>query len=305
MNYRISLVLIVLLIAGCKDKVPGVKKQVSEYLVGFDEFLQLASAPNTKIIDFRKPELYAQGHIPGALNIWRADIESSEYPYRGMMAKKEVVEALFSSLGIEKNDTLLVYDTDDLCNASRFWWLLQNYGFTRIKMLQGGYAILKEKVTISTKTPDIIPSQFTFTDPPEKKLLISKEDVLASLEKAIILDTRTPDEFSGKRQKKGAFNGGRIPNSISIDWATAINYHGDKSLKPIEQLEKIYGVLVPAKKDTIIVYCHTGVRSAHTIFVLTEILGYENVKNYDGSWSEWSYFSELPFEKDSITTIRQ
>ena len=120
----------------------------------------------------------------------------------------------------------------------------------------------------------------------------------------LILDTRTIDEFTGERQKRGAMKGGRIPNSIHIDWSDAINYEGDKKLKRIIDLETIYNQLKTDKNNPVIVYCHSGVRSAHTTFVLTQLLGYKNVKNYDGSWIEWSYFDDLPFKKDSITLIK-
>jgi thiosulfate/3-mercaptopyruvate sulfurtransferase len=127
--------------------------------------------------------------------------------------------------------------------------------------------------------------------------------IQAVTNKTLIVDSRSDDEFTGKRQKEGATKGGRIPNSKSIDWAKAVNYNGDKKLKSEVDLEKIYAELGASKNDTIIAYCHSGVRSAHTTFVLTQLLGYKNVKNYDGSWTEWSQFDDLPSVQDSITTI--
>jgi thiosulfate/3-mercaptopyruvate sulfurtransferase len=133
------------------------------------------------------------------------------------------------------------------------------------------------------------------------KYFVSKEDIQKALsDKTVILDTRTQDEFSGKTQKKGASKAGRIPGSIHIDWADAIHFDGDQRLKSKHELDSIYGSLHISKDTPIIVYCHSGVRSAHTTFVLTQLLGYTHVKNYDGSWTEWSYFDELPIEKDSL-----
>jgi len=121
----------------------------------------------------------------------------------------------------------------------------------------------------------------------------------------LIVDTRSANEFSGKRQKLGANKGGRIKNSKMFDWSDAIQFSGNKKLKSVDELKVIYGPLNATVDDAIIVYCHSGVRSAHTTFVLTQLLGYKNVKNYDGSWTEWSHFDDLPFEQDSITSIRK
>ncbi len=158
---------------------------------------------------------------------------------------------------------------------------------------------------------DTIPAtSSTFSLPKESSfdLWIGKDkitEILASNKNNIILDTRNIDEFTGKRQKSGAYKGGRIPKSVLIDWAEAIDYEGSKKFKSFEELEKIYSRMGVSKNDPVITYCHSGVRSAHTTFVLTELLGYKNVKNYDGSWVEWSYFDNLPFEYDSITTIKK
>jgi thiosulfate/3-mercaptopyruvate sulfurtransferase len=120
----------------------------------------------------------------------------------------------------------------------------------------------------------------------------------------IVLDTRTIDEFSGKLRKKGATKAGTIPNSIHIDWAETINHNGKKRIKSIQDLENIYSKLHIKKDDPIIVYYHSGARSTHTTFVITQLLGYKNVKNYDCSWTKWSYFNDLPFESNSIKVIK-
>tara|TARA_R110002073_G_scaffold14554_1_gene59271 strand:+ start:39875 stop:40807 length:933 start_codon:yes stop_codon:yes gene_type:complete len=310
MNLKIRLIGFVLLgFLSCKKKdlVPTFKEEIQNYLVEYEELESVSLIPNVKLIDFRNPKLYNKHHISGSINIWRSDIEDSSYPYGGMMASQEQLEKLLSSKGIKSNDLLIVYDDNGLCDAARFWWVLQNYNYTNVRLLNTTYSEwIATTGSFLKEVPKINPTDFKFTNKPSQKLYISKEDVLQELNKnTVILDTRTPDEYSGKRQKKGAVKGGRIPNSKLIDWSTAINFHGNKKLKSIQELDSIYGAIIPSKETPIIVYCHSGVRSAHTTFVLTQLLGYKNVKNYDGSWTEWSYFDNLPFEKDSINSIEQ
>lgn len=319
MIYRISSILIVgFLVFSCnrtKEKVaPNIEKAEtyvgSEHIVEAEELLKLLKQEHVKVIDFRKEEDYNKAHITGALNIWRTDIEDTLYPYGGMMAKKETVEALFGQLGIRNDDLLVVYDDRGSCDAARLWWLLKNYNFNAVKILNGGLlAWGKVGGSVSNETIPVIPSEFILPTNSSLDLFINKEevsDIVISDKNVIILDTRSKDEFVGKTQKEGAFKGGRIPKSIHIDWAEAIEYGGTQKFKPVVELEKIYSKMGASKTDLIIVYCHTGVRSAHTTFVLTELLGYENVKNYDGSWTEWSYFDDLPFENERIKlTIKQ
>ncbi|MFQ3213090.1 MAG: thiosulfate/3-mercaptopyruvate sulfurtransferase [Marivirga sp.] len=313
MTWRISLVILVLSITSCSDEKSGtiganeqyIESAGTDYLIEVDELLEIANNPNIKILDFRKPEFYNEGHLKGALNIWRTDIEDMSYAYKGMMAGREQLETLFSNLGISNNDSIIIYDDNALCDASRLWWLLQNYDLTKVRLFHGGITAWKaKKGAISTEVPIVNKTSFKVTKTPSMRLYVSKDEMLAAvINKSIILDARTTDEYSGKIQKKGSAKAGRIPNSKLIDWADAVNFDGDKKLKPKDELQKMYSALIDSKIDTVIVYCHSGVRSAHTTFVLTEILGYKNVKNYDGSWTEWSQFNDLPYERDTVITL--
>lgn len=306
MNWKINILISILFISACRnDHSIEADPIQNQYLIEVDELETIANQSHIKILDFRKKEFYAEGHIPGALNIWRSDIEDDSYDYKGMMASKTQIETLFGQLGITADDMLIIYDDNGLCDASRLWWLLQNYNFTNVQLLHGGMTAWKAiDARISTEIPVIKESIFKFSGKAKMQYYASKEQTQKALENNVfILDTRTSDEFSGKRQKKGAAKGGRIPKSIHIDWAEAINYNGDKRIKSQEDLEDIYGPLNMAKNDSIIVYCHSGVRSAHTSFVLSQLLGYKNVRNYDGSWTEWSYFDDSSVERDSLVTI--
>jgi len=313
MNWRINLVFSIIIFVGCgqekssgTEEIATIKEAVeSNYLIEVNEFITLANQPNIKIIDFRKKERYEKEHIKGALHIWRTDIEDASFLYGGMMANQTQIETLFSNLGIHIDDTLIIYDDNGLCDSARLWWLLQNYDFTNVKLFHGGINSWKENNgAVSTEAPLIKKTVFKLPETSSMKYYVSKEEIIHALNAGtVVLDTRSLDEFSGKRQKKGAMKGGRIPTSFHIDWAEAIDYNGGKRFKSIQELTSIYGQINRKKDEPIIVYCHSGVRSAHTTFVLTQLLDYKNVKNYDGSWLEWSYFKELDFEKDSLTTI--
>ncbi len=307
MNWKISVIVFIIIVSACKEEKSLETDNINEtYLIEPRELKDLAGQENIKIIDFRKKEIYKTEHIKGALNIWRTDIEDASYDYKGIMASPSQIEELFGKLGIETGETLIIYDDNGLCDSSRLWWLLQNYDYDKVKLLHGGITAWKAiNGEVSLEIPVVTEATFKLPKKPTMKYYVSKEQVQEALKSnTVILDTRTPDEFSGKRQKKGAAKGGRIPKSIHIDWTEAIDYKGDKRMKPLQDLERIYSRLKITKDDPIIVYCHSGVRSAHTTFVLTQLLSYKNVKNYDGSWSEWSYYNDLPLQSDSLTVIK-
>lgn len=277
-------------------------------LLEAEELLSQLLKEDVVIVDFRTKEEYDKGHIPGAVRVWRSDIESPDYPYGGMMASATQIETLFSALGIHSKARLVLYDAKGGCDAARLWWILAHYGFRQVHLLNGGIQAWKEiggGLSYSDRRNN--PAAFRLDSNAGYSMHIDKEELsLLKMDSGLVLlDTRTLDEFTGKRQKKGAARAGRIPESIRMDWAEAVDYHGDMKFKSLEELDSLYGELIPAKETPVVTYCHSGVRSAHTTFVLTQLLGYKNVRNYDGSWTEWSHFDELPIKKDSLTLILQ
>lgn len=321
MSWKIKgLTLLSVLICACNfNKEPAatieaevVAQEATDYhstahLMEVETLKGLPNQAGIKIIDFRKMEAYNKGHMEGALPMWRYQIEDTSYAYGGMMAPKKRLELLLSALGIRNSDTIVVYDDRGSCDAARLWWVLANYDFDSVKIVNGGLDAWKEiDGAMSTLATEVVPTNFTLPEQSSLKYLITKEALLGSLaekNRPWIIDSRTEDEFSGKRQKNGAQAGGRIPESIWIDWAACMDFSKTKKFKSQEELVALYKDLDMENEQGIITYCHSGVRSAHTTFVLTQLLGYKNVRNYDGSWTEWSVFERYPMEKDSVTTI--
>lgn len=309
MNWKNSLWIgLIALFFSCNSEEPKNHSAYNtKHLIGIEELMEVADRPDIKIIDFRKPDPYLQGHIPKAFNMWRTDIEDPSFPYGGMMASPEAIEVLLGSMGITSKDTLIVYDDRGGCDAARLWWVLKNYDFHNVKLFNGGLSSWENAGgEITHELPVTKKAVFSLSEVSPLKYHIDRDEImeLMTSDGPILLDTRSADEFSGKRQKKGAAKGGRISGSIRIDWEEAVDFESNGRLKSLQELEKVYSKLGTNKDQLIITYCHSGVRSAHTTFVLTEILGYTNVRNYDGSWIEWSNL-KLPIEKDSITTIKE
>lgn len=277
----------------------------TEHLIEAKELAGIFEDENIKIVDFRSPENYRAGHIDGSINIWRTDISDNSFPYEGMRADKENIERLFSGLGIENDDLIVIYDDTGSYDAARLWCLLKSFNFDSVKILNGGlnsWNGVGEKITV--KPVSYAPTEFHLSEKSDENLWIDKEELMSLLRNRnsniSIVDTRSSEEYHGTLIKKGASKAGRIQNSIHIDWAKAIDLRNNKKFRSFEELQEIYNVLNMNLKDTVVVYCHTGYRSSLTTFVLKELMGFENVRNYDGSWVEWSYFNDLPYEKDSL-----
>jgi thiosulfate/3-mercaptopyruvate sulfurtransferase len=135
--------------------------------------------------------------------------------------------------------------------------------------------------------------KYKFGDEVNSEIQASIQTVKSAIEKrsGILVDTRSREEFSGELQKKGAARAGAIPSSVNLDWSASVNYEGNHRFRSVREMEKIYGDIGITESTEVITYCHSGVRSAHTLFVLKELLGYGKVQNYDGSWTEWSHIS--------------
>jgi thiosulfate/3-mercaptopyruvate sulfurtransferase len=270
---------------------------IPNHIIDIAGLKEIIAHDSVVLIDIRKPEAYQLGHLPGAINIYRSAIEADTLPYGGMMASKQQMEQLFSNKGIKNSDFLVLYDDRGSCEATRLWWILDYYGFQKTAILNGG---LKEWMKGDSLVIDFIDKRrtaFTLSDHERTNRYIGLEAMRDAIADTVlvIIDSRTPEEYRGERLKNGAFDQGRIPGSINIDWSEAINYD-EGTFKSVEEIQAIYAAKGIGAATNVVVYCHSGVRSAHTTFVLTALLGYKNVRNFDGSWIEWTYH-HMPLER--------
>lgn len=273
-------------------------------LISADELLENFS--DYVLLDVRPPEQYEKDHIYQAKNTWRPRYENAAHPYGGMMPTKEHLETLFSVLNIGVNDKVVAYDEKGGCDAARIWWFMQVYGgegfpaSANFKILDGGYAAWGDRNNQVEERPVDTEARPDFEFPAEKNpaLFASKKDVEDALndENAIFVDTRSLREYTGEELKKGAFRKGHIPGAVHIDWEDCLYKETDRTMKAKAELQALFDSKGVTPDKSVITYCHSGVRSAYTTFVLSEILKYPNVKNYDGSWIEWSYYDDLPSE---------
>jgi thiosulfate/3-mercaptopyruvate sulfurtransferase len=244
--------------------------------------------------------LYETGHIPGAVKIdWFTTLQ---HPLRRDFLTKADFERVCSENGISNETTVVFYGDKSNWFACYALWLFQYYGHTRVKIMNGGRAKWEaENRPLTKDAPTYAPTVYTAQEP-DRSVRAFRDDVFAQIEaNNPLVDVRSPGEYRGELlhmpnyPQEGATRGGHIPGAKNIPWATATN--ADGTFKSAEELKALYeGQGITPDKD-IIAYCRIGERSSHTWFALKYLLGYPNVKNYDGSWTEWGNLVDAPIEK--------
>ena len=246
--------------------------------------------------------LYDMGHIPGALKIdWHADLNDD---VQRDYISREAFELLARRLGIDASTTVVFYGDKNNWWATYALWVFQLFGFTNTRILDGGRAKWEaEGREMVTDVPKVAPSSYVARERDDARIRAFMGDVRAHVAKqGKLVDVRSPDEFTGKKlhmpdyPQEGAMRGGHIPGAKSVPWARAANPDG--TFKSAPDLRDIYeGEAGLTKSDDVVAYCRIGERSSHTWFVLTYLLGYDSVRNYDGSWTEWGNAVRAPIEK--------
>lgn len=259
---------------------------------------------NVRLIESNEdPLLYSSGHIPGAVEIdWTRDLND---PLRRDYLDRAGFEALAKRIGITPDTTLVFYGDKNNWWATYAAWVFHLFGHKNVKILDGGrIKWLNEGREVTKDVPAYAATEYTAPDRDDATFRAYREDVLKHLAKAgKLIDVRSPQEFDGTRlhmdayPNEGALRGGHIPGAKNVPWAKAVNPETGEFL-PAPALKELYesqSGLNPS--DDVVVYCRIGERSSHTWFVLKYLLGYPQVRNYDGSWTEWGNTVGVPIER--------
>jgi thiosulfate/3-mercaptopyruvate sulfurtransferase len=252
-------------------------------------------------VDYDPTANYNLGHVPGAVLFdWKKDIND---PVTRNIFSTQTCEDLLQRAGVNNNTTLVLYGDFNNWFAAFAFWAIKYYGFKDLRLMNGGRKKwLEEDRPISKDIPQYQLGNFKATEP-DKSIRAYLKQVKEALNKENIamVDVRSPKEFTGEilappeYPTEHAQRGGHIPGASNIPWSQAVK--DDGTFKSVEELKQLYQPkgIVPDKE--IIAYCRIGERSSHTWFVLKYLLGYPNVKNYDGSWTEWGNMVDNPIEK--------
>ncbi len=247
------------------------------------------------------PDLYDEGHVPGAVRLhWRDDLQD---PVERDLIEKSDFERLMGSLGIGNDTTVVLYGDRNNWFAAYAYWYLKIYGHEDARVVDGGrQKWIDESRELTSDVPARGKADYTARERDEA-IRTYRDAVREAIGKAepVLVDVRSPQEYSGDLiappgyEQEGAQRGGHIPTAKSIPWASAVR--DDGTFKSADELKELYGGKGVTPDKAVTAYCRIGERSAHTWFVLRELLGYEDVRNYDGSWTEWGNLVDVPIEK--------
>jgi thiosulfate/3-mercaptopyruvate sulfurtransferase len=276
----------------------------ADALVSTDWVAQHLDDRTVRLIESNEdPLLYPLRHIPGAVEVdWTRDLND---PVRRDYLQQNDFEHLMSRIGVTPVTTVVFYGDKSNWWATYAYWVFQLFGHTYAKVMDGGRLKWEEEGRpMTTDVPRYPVTDYRAHERDDSTIRAFRDRVLAHVEaKGQLVDVRSPEEYSGERlhmpdyPNEGALRGGHIPGAANVPWARAVNAE-DGTFKSADQLRAIYQDQVGLDpSEEVIAYCRIGERSSHTWFVLTRLLGFPNVRNYDGSWTEWGNLVNVPIER--------
>jgi thiosulfate/3-mercaptopyruvate sulfurtransferase len=273
----------------------------AEALVGTQWAAEHLDSPGVVFVEVDEDTTaYEKGHIPGAVRVdWKAELQD---PVRRDFVDKAGFERLLSDKGISNEDTVVLYGGNNNWFAAYAYWYFKIYGHEKVKLMDGGrkkWELEGRELVTEVKAR---PKTTYKAKEPRTDIRAMRDEVLSAIGKDNLVDVRSPDEFAGRLlapahlPQEQAQRSGHIPTAKNVPWSKAANEDG--TFKSDEELRKLYADAgIDLSKETI-AYCRIGERSAHTWFALHELLGLPNVKNYDGSWTEYGSLVGVPIEKE-------
>lgn len=268
-------------------------------LVSTDWVAEHAGDPGLVIVESDEDVLlYETGHIPGAVKVdWHTELND---PVTRDYVDGEGFAALMSAKGISREDTIVVYGDKSNWWAAYALWVFTLFGHEDVRLMDGGRAKWHaEGREMTTEKPKPAPTEYPVVERDDSVIRAFLPEVRDSLGELPLIDVRSPEEYTGERThmpaypEEGALRGGHIPGAKSMPWGKAANEDG--TFKSAAELKELYTEQAGlGESDEVIAYCRIGERSSHTWFVLKHLLGYSNVRNYDGSWTEWGNVVGVP-----------
>jgi thiosulfate/3-mercaptopyruvate sulfurtransferase len=269
---------------------------MANVIVSTEWVAERLGAPGVRIIDVAtSKDGYARAHLPGAVAIdWQRELIENEDESSGMVIDPERFGALARKLGLQPDDTLIFYGDEGGRHAARALWTFEYYRHRgALHWMDGGRERwLAEGRPTTTDVPPLRPSDFPVPSQRDAGLRITRQEIQSRLgdNGFVVLDVRTPEEYAGADVR--AARGGHIPGAQHIFWEEALTPDG--ALRSDDELKALYAGI--PRDAEVAVHCQLGVRAAHTWLVLRHLLGYERVRNYDGSWQEWGNLDDTPIE---------